>query len=63
MSAPTPDPRIELARQAARQAALAAGCTCRPDIGLTELAPGISQADVRHDDHCRLLTRSARRSN
>lgn len=35
--------------------ALLAGCTCSPDVDLTEEGDGIHRATVRHDDWCALL--------
>lgn len=33
----------------------ARGCTCNPDINVTETSPGIYYADIGHDDDCPAL--------
>lgn len=38
-------------------AARLAGCNCSPDLDLSEEAPGIYRATVRHDPWCQLLRR------
>jgi hypothetical protein len=46
-----PDVVQEYAFEAARRT----GCTCEPDITVTEL-PGVWQASVAHDDDCQLCS-------
>ena len=49
--------------EAARLGSLLEGCTCVPDITITELAPGINTARIEHDDWCALLRRLEARNN
>lgn len=49
--------------EAATVAAALDGCNCNAIVELTELAPGITTANVRHDRQCRLLERRARGEN
>lgn len=34
------------------------GCDCHPEVTVTETAPGVHAATVRHDKWCRLLART-----
>jgi len=46
-----PDQLAAITRAAARQA----GCTCHPDIDVTEEGDGMHRAQVLHDWWCRLM--------
>lgn len=61
MYAPHHDP--EVLAGAVLDATRRAGCTCTPDVDLTEDFPGIYHAAVSHDSGCRLLTKAAASCN
>ena len=48
----TPDPEILI--RAAKQRAKILGCNCNPDIVIRTLAPGIYDAEIYHDDWCKI---------